>query len=305
MQFEIKVKILYAPPKEYCTVEDGLLRVGPLPKEHYDEPLDAMGYLYSQGSCLAKKEYVWTIYGSKLTHFSGIAPIDDIIALQDTPNIHVDWRGIRRGLEYQIYVYVYLVEDAYYQKCVEAVQSIFSKYDITIHECSHKEIDNTLTPIKENGCFDYPSPFIPEFIEFDKPQKKYHEFFRDADTRIHVFEKYTLNSKKVSWDKELHAEGDSSSLPSFLLSLLGIIIPLLQGRFTQAKIEKEKRFINRCMKKIAENYDVEGYLFTKKRFATNSKGKKVHIIQEKRGSKVLNEYEIQISNGKIRRYKCR
>lgn len=305
MQLEIKVKILYAPSKEYCTIEDGSLRVGPLPNEHYDETLDAMGYFYSQSSCLAKNEYVCTIYGNKLTHFSGISPVDDIIALQDSTNIYADWRGVRRGLEYQIYVYVYLVGEADYHKCVETVQSILRNYGIAIHECLQIEIDNTQTTIKENGCFEYNSPFVPEFIEFDKPIKKYHEFFRDADTDIHIFEKYTLNTKNASWDKELHAEGSGISWPDIIFSILGIITPLLLGRFTQSKIRKEKRFLNRCMRKIVNNYDVEGYLFTKKKYATNSKGKKVHIIQEKRGSKVLNEYEIQISNGKIQRYNCR
>lgn len=303
MQFEIKVKITCAASEDFCyqRFNDDTLHIGPLPPEEIDNgQMNAIDYFYMRSSYLVKIEKLGVISACKDSHADGLKPLNEILGLSSDPSVYMDWRGIRRGLAYQILLYVYIIGDNQYQYYVDTITQILENNGTTVTS-EHRIVDHSTVSISSNGIFEIESPFCDDFIRYDTPTHKYHEFFRDYEEDLHVFEKYTQNCNWASWDKDLPAEGDSTEFFGHFLAALQIIIPLFQGCIAKYRVEREKRLIRVFYHRITDLYPIQGYLVLKTKNAMSRTGKRIHIFQDKRGSRIFSEFEVEVHSGRVRR----
>lgn len=303
MQLDIKVKIICAASDDYCyfSYNDKALKIGPPLKEIYDGNIRAMDYYHMRSSCLSKVEKHCAITGYKEVYESGLNLVDELLGLQEDPSVYMDWRGIRRGLSYQIMLYVFIIGDSQYYRYVDSIRQVFEKYRVEINNQCY-EIDHSNTHLKENGCFEIDSHFNNAYIDYERPHCKYYRFFRDNEDELYTLEKHTQGLNWVSWDKELPSEGDGGFDTITLLTFLKCIWEILVfgAPILWALIENGVR--KKFEDAIIEKYGIDGRLEFISKTGMNRFRRPIYTFQDKRGDRILAEFEVDAQSGEIRRY---
>ena len=263
-----------------------------------DEEYDADDYMFRRRMCISEEEKVYTMRVDVSNYDGGLGPIYTIFDLiVGNQNASMEWKGIRRGTDYTICVYIIAIGDELYEEIIDQIKKSLGKDDYEWLMLTEKTIRYKSESISTG--FDIDDILKDKFVSFEEDRKFYHTKHADEGD-LWIIEKHTKGCDWVSWDRDVPAEGDWISSTIMIVTFVLNVIKYLVERKEARKIREEKKLLNKYGGFICDNYDLQGYLVPRESDARDSNGNRMYVYEDRLGNRIYSVYGVNKKTGEVR-----